>query len=1131
MEFSVSSQDDSGSRLLRSSHRSTSGTSTTSHTNNANCNKAHRPRMASKMSTSAAAVISDLNRLKFASLGLYGRDEQLATLRAALERLGVSNSQEEQFLNLVLLAGPSGSGKSAIVKEFSRHLQTKNSNNHNTLLFVSGKFEQHFATPYGAFVSAFTQLCCDLPNHHRHDFAAMQESIQQAVGADCQLLQNLVPKIGELLGRDNNNNKEQQDDDEPDFYDGDKEGEEEEEQESFDIVKSTNRLKYLLQRFLSAVCTPEHKLVLFLDDLQWVDAASLDLFEMILTDAALEESLLVIGAYRDNEVSDQHVFAERLRRIQGKRGQLAPCMTIENLSPQMVHDFITDLLNTDASETKELAEIAYKKVNGNIFFLIQFLTALRDGGYLTCNLGTMKWTWDDSVIRKSTVVSDNVLAILMEKMARLPERLKRVLLIATCLGACFDEIVINLLVKGLEEPGQPESDESTRETLQAIVQEGLLEQLPDRFGSRSYCFVHDQIELAAQSLLDESTIPQLKLQIGRILYDNRSQFDYRGLLFSIVDFWNDGQELITEEDEVKLLTNLNFQAGKKALESSAFEASTRYLRKAIDMIPQAERWTEHYGLSLELHNALLKAEYSNANWEALHDDINIVLAQTDRPVLDKIVAYSTMITTLSSHEHKHLEAIALAVDVLYQLGVTFRPSLGKLGVVGGLIKTKCLLRKLPLEGVLDQVEITDEKKLVALDIVTTTTSSLYASNPDLYMCTVLKTLRWSLKYGISKHSSRCVALYGLVEMALGSIESGTKACEIAVKLAEKQGLMASEFAPITMVYGFVYPWTRSLHACGNHLLTGYNVGLESGDLEYAFINIVMYCFFCFSSGKPLSDLEADMRDYARQMREFSMTLQLQFLCLTWQTVLNLMGRTDDPMVLSGEAMSQEEMLQAAEKDKNPPLQAQLYCHRLQLAVYYGEYDVAASLIRPSSSIGTVNPGNPIVWRTALFEGIAAFEMVRQGKRKWRGTGMKAMSKVHKWVEAGNVNCVHIMFLLQAEEVACKGNIKEAHKLYDKAIATAARNGFRNDRALACERCERMFDKSGDEEWATEYFKQAHEAYTEMEAFGKIDHMNRQRDALRPTIDFGVLEKEAGPGPVDGGTLWTGETSGSLYPED
>jgi tetratricopeptide (TPR) repeat protein len=278
-------------------------------------------------------------------------------------------------------------------------------------------------------------------------------------------------------------------------------------------------------------------------------------------------------------------------------------------------------------------------------------------------------------------------------------------------------------------------------------------------------------------------------------------------------------------------------------------------------------------------------------------------------------------------------------------------------------------------------------------------------------------------------------------------------------------------------------------------LTGYTIGLQSGDLENAFMSIALYCFFCFSSGKPLLDLEADMRDYARQMREYNMTLHLQFFSLLWQTILNLMGRNDDPLVLSGEAMSQEKMLQVADNDSNPALRSMIQCYRLQLAVYFGEYELAAKLSGLASDIKKTNPSKPMIWRTALFEGITAFEMVRRGKIWWKGTAMKALKNTQKWVQAGNVNCVHILFMLQAEKAASEKDIEEARKLYDKAIVTSARNGFRNDRALASERCGGILYDAGDKAWATDYFKKANEGYSEIEAFGKIDQMMNWRDEL------------------------------------
>ena len=210
-----------------------------------------------------------------------------------------------------------------------------------------------------------------------------------------------------------------------------------------------------------------------------------------------------------------------------------------------------------------------------------------------------------------------------------------------------------------------------------------------------------------------------------------------------------------------------------------------------------------------------------------------------------------------------------------------------------------------------------------------------------------------------------------------------------------------------------------------------------------------------------------------------------------------MGRCDDPLVLSGEAMSQEEMLRAADADKNPPLRAQLQCHRLQLAVYYRDFKLAGKIIGLSSNIAIVNPANPIIWRTALFEGVAAFELVRQNRTTWKRTALKALSKIQKWVDTGNVNCVHILYLLQAEHAAMKKKTQKARQLFDLAIVTAARNGFRNDKALACERCADWYRFTGDDDTvAKDYLQMAFNYYEEMNAFGKLDEMATRSPSLR-----------------------------------
>ena len=550
-------------------------------------------------SAQAQSVKHDLNRLKFQRLGLYGREEELTMLRKAYEgwskTIADSPAKIERGaehmppLNLHVIAGASGTGKSAIIKEFRNQLAKREPNT----IFIGGKFDQHFSTPYSAFITAFSQLCEEAASLSN---PGIRTAIYDAVGTmDYQLLLDLIPNIGELVyevrGRvpDTRQNSEQE----------------------YDIVKSEKKRKFLLQLFLASIATPEHKLVIFLDDLQWVDQASLGLLEMILTeDLPTHRHIYILCAHRDDIPDGQHAFSKSLKAIEGNRKQKIPKLIVHNMSPEVVHGFITELFNSNEDETEEFAKIAYARVQGNVFHLVQFLTALRDVDLLQYNIATMKWSWDVPSIQRSTVVASNVLTILMDKSKRLPKRQKGILQIAACLGSSFEEVVIAMLDRKVyhsrvlratqdvtanndvtkEHDFKETGQQTTQEALESIVDAGLLEVLSDSSDNWSYCFAHDQIKFAAKALLDDDQLALLKFEIGCILYEHRSLFNYDSLLFLVADMLNEGTEHAASSDVVakrqkitakantmQLLVDVNFEAGKIAVKNGAFGASIRYL--------------------------------------------------------------------------------------------------------------------------------------------------------------------------------------------------------------------------------------------------------------------------------------------------------------------------------------------------------------------------------------------------------------------------------------------------------------------------------------------------------------------------------------------------------------------------
>ena len=1080
-------------------------------------------RSASTRSERAKKNLDELNRIRFERLKhLYGRDDEIRALHAAFEGLALSprrqngkddvgnkeSEKHQQPLNMVTLAGHSGTGKSKVVREFQRCITKKD----KTILSVSGKFYQHQRSmPYHAFTMALTDLVSKFSDQlPASDIEELREGIQK----NYEDLLGLMPNLEDLFPED-----EKKDDKFSEDTPSTSRESFTSTASSYDVVRSQARFRFAFSKFLSIVCQPKHKVILFLDDLQWIDQASLDLLEFMLLESGLEESLLIIGCYRDNEVFEHHAVQQSLAFIEESRGQELRHLRIGNLTLQDTHELITDLFGDELPRTKGLAKVAHLKTEGNVFFLLQFFTTLRDEGLISYNIGSNKWNWDVVTIQKSTMVSENVVSMLKEKMNNLDENCRRMLTILSFLGSSFTETVVDIIATGLENSSHlpaPEQMEYTNAILSELVDYGFLEVIQDRRSQlgniflssdskRTYFFAHDQIELAARSFQDAEVLPELSLEMARVLYSNKFQFNFDTMLFTIVDMFNRGRALIHRANEISLLVDLNFKAGQSALEASAFAASIPYLRTAIDLIPPKDRWDrwgEGYELYLKLQNSLIKAEYSDGQYDQLERDIDTIISAKEIPIIDKMTAHRINIIKLTYKDKKHKESIHMAVNVLRELGIVLRPGLGKLGIVGGLIKTKLLLKKISIESIMTERKVIDDKnKKAGISLITSLSSAMYASNPDLYATSTLKIMRWSLKYGVSEDTPRCIAFYGLILLAFGNIKAGTDACKIAMELAEEMNLMETRYTPTEAVYGFVYPWTEPMSSCAKQLMRGYKIGLEGGDQNNALMNICLYAFACLSLGKPLSSLVLDLADYAHQMDESEMELQRNFLVLTWQVVLNLLGSCDDPLSMDGEAMTEQEILTSAKETNNPALRAQLYCHKLQLCVYFGGFELGATLLAETRKIGMVNPGHPIVWRTVLFEGIVAFELLCRGNKKYKSVGTRSIQTMQKYVSNGNPNCVHILYLLKAEQEAASGKTQEAQKLFHQSVTSAARAGYVNDRALAHERCGVMWLRNKNEQWATIYLDQAIEAYSEIEAHGKIDHMKESYHVLTPKIDL------------------------------
>lgn len=1052
-----------------------------------------KPRSASFRGQIPSECFS-LSQLRFSSLGLLGREKEIVQLKAAYKDVTCNGGK-----GIVMLSGEAGAGKTRIVKKFRSDIERKSQQNGKASFFASGKFDLHHrAEPYTAFISAFVQLVDNIVALKENDagrFMRIKNSILEAVGSEGGLLSSIIPNLAEILGK--------------------------EMMPECDIAcessMAKNRFYFILRQFIHAVKMEAHPIVLFLDDLQWADVESLGLIENIMKDSQLS-GILLIGCFRKNEVDESHPLTICLESVErgtkqggGEVKLSITCIHIGNLDVDTVHDLIMNVLNSsDKPKTMTLAKTVHEKTHGNAFYVIQFLTSLQDEGMLVYSLGTQSWKWNDCEIKSSTRVSDNVVDLLEQKLQKQHDEVLEVLQVAACLGATSDRLTLMLVTEqlrrkdgGLWPNHSRQKQEQTiysdsvktkptlDESINTCIEEGLLD--TSIHAPRRVYFVHDQIQSAAYSLIPDDRKKLIQLRIGEVLVEHLAKAELDKMLFVIVELLNSACDLITTNEKRLFLVRLNLRAAKKAMASSAFSSSGNYLNAGIRLLGD-DPWKLSYHLSLDLFNTAMVVEYCNGSFGQVHRYANIV-TNLDIPVQHKLTAYTYLIKCMGDQGQPG-KALEMCLSVLAQLGICYDTHLGKLSKVFALLKMKQILKRHPVPSFEDFPAIEDEFKIKEAKLMTTCGTLASTVNIDLIPLHVLKCIQWTIENGICQYSSICFVGYGILEVAcFGNLKEANEFGRLGLSLSKRFEDKEMESHTVVSYLLNLCHWEVPLQLVRKEMLQGYQLALKAGDINHAMMSICFFCCVCYETGEPLSRLEADLRSYCRQMEEFGQKTIRQIAVVIWQSVLNLMSSSDDPVVLSGTAMDQSTLMRECIDCKAVHSVFTLKSHQLQLAYLFERYDLASKLVDWNAT--KFRAPLILTWRHTIFQGLTALVLARKGRKRriWRKFAMKVVRKVRTWVSKGHVNCLHTLHLLEGEVSAVQGKIEEAKAKYDLAIATAGRAGFRMDKAISCERAGELFINAGDCHWAADYLSRAHQQYVEWEASAKAHQLLQKHRSL------------------------------------
>jgi histidine kinase len=1006
---------------------------------------------------------------------LYGREDQVKELLAAFERVSQGNRE------LILVSGYSGIGKSAVVNEINKPVTRQRG------YFISGKFDQFKRNiPYKPLIQAFGSLMGQLLTGNAVELEEWKNKILRVLGTNGQVIIDVIPEVELIIGK-------------------------QPEVPKLGAAESQNRFHRMFKEFIYVFTEKTHPLVIFLDDLQWADPATLKLIQLLISEPE-SKYLLLIGAYRDNEVNSTHPLTKFISEIQ-KNGIAVNNIWLQALTISNVTQLIAETLN-DGERITALAELLCNKTGGNPFFLIQLLNALYQENLLKFDFESNSWQWSVEEIQTIGIIDKSVVELIAERIQKLPEASQKVLKLAACLG---DRFTLNVLSVVNEESPLATANElyfalqagvilplSEADKIPLLfneedgeVSQAKLENLQSKITKVGYKFLHDRVQQAAYSLIPQSQKKATHLKIGKLLLENTEMAEIETNIFDIVNQLNFGIDRIEEESEKTELAKLNLMAGRKAKAATASETAFKYLQIARQLLPE-NSWKTEYKFTLELYEIAAEVAYLSGNFKQMDSLVDTVL-QKATSLLDKVKVYEVKIQACQA-QNQLLVAVETALQVLQLLEISFPATPTNLDIQQGLEETALIWQEKSIEDLIDLPIMTDAYKLAAMRILVSVTSAAYNAIPALLPLIVFQQVKVSIQYGNSPLSAYSYAFYGSILCALvGDIDAGYRFGKVSLALLEKLDAKEIQVSTSLLVNGIVKHWKELLKEPLKDFISIYNLGLETGEFEYAAYSAFYHCYYSYLMAENLPGVELEMKSYSEAIINLKQQTVFNYNQVYHQAVLNLMGRSLNRHLLMGEAYDERRMIPLHLDAKDGTALAHLYFNKLILCYLFKELAQGlenAELTEKylSSAIGQVVV--PIFHFYDSLVRLAMFDAATTAEQKLileRVTANQA--KLEKWAHYAPMNHWHKVYLVEAERLRVQGAQLAAMEYYDLAIKGAAKNGYIQEEALACELAGEFYRALDKEIIYQAYLTKAYYGYIHWGAIAKVKDLEAKHGFL------------------------------------
>ena len=989
---------------------------------------------------------------------LYGREREIKTLLAAFDRVIKSGAPE-----LVLVSGYSGIGKSSVVNELHRMLVPSRG------LFTSGKFDQYKRDiPYATLARAFQSLVQSLLSKDDADLASWRRTLQEALGPNGRLVVDLIPELQLIIGE------------QPPVTE-------------LPPQQAQRRFHLVLRRFIGVFAGAEHPLALFLDDLQWLDAATLDLVEDLLTGSDLQH-LMLIGAYRDNEVDVAHPLKSKIEAIKNA-GAKVEQITLAPLAREHIAHLIADALRCESERAAPLARLIHGKTAGNPFFVVQFLYALAEECLIRFDHDAGSWCWDlDRIQAKGH--TDNVVDLMIGKLTSLPPDTQNALQHLACVGNVAEVTTLSMVLGVTEQ--------QVHTALWEAVRQDLVEHL-----TGAYRFVHDRVQETTYSLIADEDRATVHLRIGRQLLAQTPPERREETIFDIVNQLNRVAALITSPEGREQLAELNLTAGLRARASAAYASALNYLSAGAALLP-ADCWERRHQLafSLELHWA--ECEFVTGAAAQAEQRLSALAERSANASEQGFVARLQVDLYLALSQPDR--AVGVGLGYLRRLGIHWSVHPAEDDVRRQYEKVWSRIGSRAIEELLDLPLLTDAVALATLDLLTALMPPAFYTDANLRSLVVLKAVELSLEWGHSEASCVHYVMFGAIAGSFfGDYQTGVRFSNIGIELVERRGL--SRFKARTYLnYGnLVLTWTKHHRHARDAFRRAFETANGSGEITFAAFSCSSLNANFLAAGDPLPEAqrEAEHRLQFVEKANFALLVDIMRpqigLIRTLRGLTQRFGTFDDGQF---DELAFERHL-AADPGFGLP-ESWYWIRKLQARFFAGEY---ASAVHAASKARRLRWSPPQVFETAEYEFYAALSHAAacwsSATTDEREQHVEAMLAHHSQLAAWAQNCPENFAdrsaLVGAEIARLQGRELDAERLYEEAIRSARESGFIHNEAIAYELASRFYAARGFEEFASAYLRHARDNYARWGADGKVQQLENTFPHLR--------RERSGPGPM------------------